>query len=120
MQAVSYYRLGLLADDLERPQQAADWYARALVIVRESATDPGSRRPTISWACSPRTWVGQTKLPTGSRGWLAIEGETGDRVGMALTYSQLGLLAEEQGRPGEALAGVSVDHGFVRRAGLPT
>ena len=66
---------------------------------RNSATGPGWRTATTSSAWSRTCGGGWMRPRTGTRS-LAINEQLGDRHGMAITYHQLGMVAQEPGAAG--------------------
>ena len=69
---------------------------------KNSVTAPAWRAPTTSSASPPTCAGGWSEAEDWYRRSLAIIEELGDRPGMAITYHQLGMTAQDRGRLDEA------------------
>ena len=93
--ASTYHQLGITAQDRGRLDEAEDWYRKALTIIEELGDRPGMAThlpPARHDRPGPRGRLDEAE--DWYRKSLAINEELGNRPGMALTYAQLGLLAE--------------------------
>ena len=100
--AGSYHELGIVAragGGWRRPRTGTPgpWPSR-----RNSVTGPGWRAATTSSAGSRRSGGGWMRPQDWYTRSLAISEELGDRPGMASSYHQLGIVAQDRGRLDEA------------------
>ena len=99
--AVTYHQLGAVAEN-RRPDEAADWYAKARAVTEEL----GDRRSTAASyhklgvvaesqgrLAEAADWYGKAQ---------AVTEELGDRRSMAASYHKLGIVALRRGRLDEA------------------
>lgn len=101
--AETYHHLGMTAQGRGRPDEADDWYRKALTINEEVGDRPNM---AITYHQLGTTAQARGQLEEADdwyRKSLAINEDLGNRPHMAATYHQLGLLAEERGQPELAL-----------------
>ena len=113
--ASSYHKLGMVAHQRGRLDEAAEWYARSLAITEELSDRPGM---ASSYHELGRVAQRRGRLDEAAEWYaraLAIKEKLGNRTTLALTYSQLGLLADEQqqSRSGAGMDGPM--RGAIRR-----
>ena len=98
----NYCRLGLVAQQGSRLDDAEDWYRKALTIYTELGDKPGiaSTYNQLGWITRLRGRLDHAE--NWYRKSLAIDEEIGDKRGIARTYDHLGNTASQRGRPDEA------------------
>jgi tetratricopeptide (TPR) repeat protein len=100
--AVTYHRLGMIAQDRGEMDEAGDWCRQSLAIQEELGDHPGMSKTYHELGNVAYLRGRLDEAEDWYRQSLAIKEELGDRPGIARTYHQLGMTAQGRGRLDEA------------------
>jgi tetratricopeptide (TPR) repeat protein len=103
--AGTYHQIGVTAQDQGRLDEAEDWYRQSLAIEEDLGNRPGMADSYFQLGITAYLRGRLDEAEDWYRQSLAIEEDLGNRPGMAADcYYRLGIIAQDQQQPHEALA----------------
>ena len=100
--ALSSHRLGIVAQDRGRLEEAGDWYRKSLAISEDLGNRPHMANSYHQLGIVAQDRGRLEEAEDWYRKSLAIKEDLGNRPGMAASYHELGMVAQDRGRLGEA------------------